>query len=346
MRLVAAVALLATVTSVSAVSAVPAVTGAAAATGSIQVAGNLQYGWAGGQPLLLDAYFPAPDETARPAVVLVHGGSWRVGSKGDFAAEARRFAELGWAAFSVDYRLVSASAFPAEVDDVTASVRWVRAHAGDFGVDPARIGALGASAGGHLVGMLATLGTGPLDTGARIRAAVSWSGPMDLERLAGPGGLPGLTHNLLPCTTEECPAQWDAASPISHVDRSDAPLLLANSTNELIPLDQAKEMAARLRQAKVAYRLDVFPGSRHAQAFGDDDWASTVAFLRRFLEPSAGAAGGQATVAHGDVAAGGLQGAGRTTLGVIAAGALGAAVVMGLAALVVDRRRRAEARAG
>jgi len=346
MRLVAAVALLAAA-AVTAVSAVPAVAAPASATGSIQVSGNLQYGWAGGQPLLLDAYLPAPAGTARPAVMLVHGGSWRVGGKGDFAAEAMRFAELGWAAFSIDYRLVSASAFPAEVDDVASAVRWVRAHAADFGVDPARIGALGASAGGHLVGMLATLGSGPLDSGARIRAAVSWSGPMDLKRLAGPGGLPGLTNNLLPCTTKECPDQWDDVSPITHVDRSDAPLLLANSTNELIPLDQAQRMADRLRQAKVAQRLDVFPGSRHAQAFGDDEWASTVAFLRRFLEPSvAGTTGGQAAAAGGDSATGGLQGAGRTTLGVVAAGALGAAVALALAGLVVDRRRRAEAGAG
>jgi len=342
--LVAAVVLAAAVASLPGVAGVFPAAGAAGAAGSVQVSGNQQYGWAGGQPLLLDAYFPAPDGTTRPAIVLVHGGSWRVGSKGDLAAEAMRFAELGWAAFSVDYRLVSTSAFPAEVDDVTAAVRWVRAHAADYGVDPARIGALGASAGGHLVGMLATLGDGPLDTGARIRAAVSWSGPMDLERLAGPGGLPGLTDNLLPCSTEECPDRWEAASPISHVDRSDAPMLLANSTDELIPLDQAKKMADRLRHAGVAYRLDVFPGTRHAQAFGDDEWASTVAFLRRFLEPSVTGAGARATEARSDGTSGGLQGAGRTTLGVVAAGALGAAVVIGLAGLVVDRRRRAGAR--
>jgi acetyl esterase len=314
--------------------------GPAAAAGAVQVSGNVQYGWAGGQPLLLDAYFPTPDGTPRPAVMLVHGGAWRVGGKADFAVEAMRFAALGWAAFSVDYRLVEPSAFPAEVDDVAAAVRWVRAHAVGYGVDPARIGALGASAGGHLVGMLATLGAGPLDSGARLRAAASWSGPMDLARLAGPGGLPGLTDNLLPCTTEECPARWDDASPVSHVDHSDAPLLLANSTNELIPLDQAREMADRLQRAGVDHRLDVFPGTRHAQGFGDDEWASTVAFLRRFLEPSGAAGADRTGQGGGDGTAGVLQGAGRSTLGVVAAATLGAAVIFGLAGLVVDRRRR------
>ncbi|MGI9079877.1 MAG: alpha/beta hydrolase fold domain-containing protein [Acidimicrobiales bacterium] len=338
MRLVAAV--VAIVTSVSAFAGVTLAAGPAAASGAVQVSGNLQYGWAGGQPLLLDAYFPAPDGTARPAVVLVHGGAWRVGGKGDFSVEATRFAALGWAAFSVDYRLVEPSAFPAEVDDVAAAVRWVRAHAADYGVDRARIGALGASAGGHLVGMLATLGEGPLDSGSRLRAAAAWSGPMDLKRLAGPGGLPGLTDNLLPCTTQECPARWDDVSPVSHVDHSDAPLLLANSTNELIPLDQAKEMADRLQRAGVDHRLDVFAGTRHAQGFGDDEWASTVAFLRRFLEPSGAAAGDQTGHPRGDGAAGGLQGSGRTTLGVVAAGTLGAAVILGLAGLVVDQHRR------
>ena len=123
----------------------------------------MRYGTADGKPLLLDVYLPVTTGRGRSAVVLVHGGAWRGGDKRDFAVEARRLAAAGLVAFSVNYRLDTMPAFPAQVDDVQAAVRWVRGHADDYGVDPARIGALGASAGGHLVAMLATLGQGPLD---------------------------------------------------------------------------------------------------------------------------------------------------------------------------------------
>jgi len=296
----------------------------AGAANPIVVRRDVPYATAEGRALLLDAYVPSSARTTRPAVVLVHGGGWRKGDKRDFSAEARRFATMGWVAFSVDYRLATPSAFPAEVDDVSAAVRWVRTHAGDYGVDPARIGALGPSAGGHLVAMLATVGEGPLDAGARIRAAVSWSGPMDLTRLAGPGGVPDLTAPLFECTPDTCPEQWADASPVSHVDPTDAPLLLINSSDELVPLDQAREMADRLRAAGVVHRLDVLPGSRHGQDFSVDEWKPTVAFLQRFLEPQA------APAVRSSRTGGGRWDA----LGVGAAGAL---VV---AALIVARRHR------
>ncbi len=290
----------------------------------VEVRLDVLYGSVEGQDLLLDAYLPSAAKTTRPAVVLVHGGGWRGGDKRDFAAEARRFADIGWVAFSVGYRLTTPSAFPAEVDDVTAAIRWVRAHAGDYGVDPSRIGALGASAGGHLVAMLATVGEGPPDAGARIRAGVSWSGPMDLARLASPGGAPDLTAPLFACTPAACPDQWSAASPVGQVDPTDAPLLLINSSDELIPLDQAQEMADRLRGAGVEHRLDVLAGHRHAQDFSDDEWEPTVAFLRRFLEPPEAPAGLSSRM-------GGVHWV------AIGAGVVGVLVVAGL---IVGRRRR------
>jgi len=248
---------------------------------------DIRYGTAGGEALLLDAYVPTTPGDRRPGVVLVHGGAWRGGDKDEFAVEARRLAALGWVAFSVNYRLDARPALPAEVDDVQTAVRWVREHASEYGVDPARIGALGASAGGHLVAMLATVGEGPLDDGARIRSAVSWSGPMDLTRLAGDPRVGGLTVGLLACRASACPDQWSLASPVGHVEATDAPLLLINSTDELVPLDQGQVMAARLQAAGVEHRLDVLPGSRHGHVFRDDVWGATVDFLRTSLEPPA-----------------------------------------------------------
>src|SRR5205823_7742189 len=128
-----------------------AATGASAAqTGTVDVRTDVQYGVADGKPLLLDAYVPqAAGGERRPAVLLIHGGGFRVGDKRSFEPEARKLAAKGWVAFSVNYRLDEPVVFPAEVDDAQTAVRWVRAHAGEYQVDPKRIGALGESAGGH-----------------------------------------------------------------------------------------------------------------------------------------------------------------------------------------------------
>jgi len=213
---------------------------------------------------------------------MLHGGGWRVGDKASWADEAQRLAARGWVAFSVNYRLDEPSVFPAEIDDAQAAVRWVRDQAGEYRVDPARIAALGESAGGHLAAMLATLGSGSLDEGARIRVGAAWSPPVDLTALAGSRG-DRWAGPLLGCTLATCPDRLAQASPVNHVDRTDAPLYLVNSTDELVPLSQAQVMAERLKASGVDHRLDVFPGARHAMDFRADAWAPTLAFLETHL---------------------------------------------------------------
>lgn len=260
---------------------------AAAGAQPVDVRRDVEYGMANGKRLLLDAYVPAgAGEERRPAVVMIHGGGWRVGDKASWQPEAERLAAKGWVAFSVNYRLDEPSAFPAEVDDVQAAVRWVRAHAGEYGIDTTRIAALGDSAGGHLTALLATLGRGPRDEGARIRVGAAWSPPVDLTALAGSRGNEWV-RPLFGCSAESCPDVLAQASPVNHVDASDAPLYLVNSTEELVPLSQAQSMAQRLKAAGVDHRLDVFPGNRHALDFRDDAWGPTLAFLETHLAPQA-----------------------------------------------------------
>ncbi len=249
---------------------------------AVEVRRDLEYGTANGKSLLLDAYVPAAGSDRRPAVVMFHGGGWRFGDKASWGEEAQRFASRGWVAFSVNYRLDEPLAFPAEIDDAQAAVRWVRDHAAEYLVDPRRIAALGESAGGHLTAMLATLGSGSLEEGARIRVGAAWSPPTDLVALAGSRGN-GWVGPLLGCTLSTCPDRLAQASPVNHVDQSDAPLYLVHSTDELVPLSQAEAMAQRLKMAGVDHRLDVFPGSRHALDFRGDAWAPTLAFLERHL---------------------------------------------------------------
>ena len=216
---------------------------------------------------------------------LLHGGGWRLGDKRDVVDFATRMARRGWVVFAVNYRLNVPEAFPAEIDDVQTAVKWARLHAYDYRLDPGLMGALGFSAGGHLAAMLATLGDGPPDRNARILVGASWSGPMDLTALAAGGGdeLTALSSLLLPCPPATCPERWDAASPITHVDPTDAALLVANSTAELVPVDQAQAMAARLDAEGVANQLVIVPGSRHGRDLGEDVWRQTVAFLDHYL---------------------------------------------------------------
>ena len=252
---------------------------------TVDVQRNVQYGVANGKPLLLDVYQPASraDDSSRPAVVLIHGGGFRVGDKGSWEPEARRVAEKGWVAFSVNYRLDEPTAFPAEVEDVQAAVRWVREHAGDYGIDASRIGAVGESAGGTLAAMLATLGSGSLEQGSRVKAAVAWSAPLDLTRLARERG-DSWGAPLLGCRLEVCPDRYAAASPITHVDPTDSPTFLVTSEEEQVPATQSYDMAIRLEEEGVSVRLTRLKGTRHALDYRDEMWGSTINFLDTHLE--------------------------------------------------------------
>jgi acetyl esterase/lipase len=251
------------------------------------------YGTAGGQRLRLDAYLPGEKGALRPVVVFVHGGGWRSGDKTafapgeqSFAPSAIRLVQHGFAVFSVDYRLAPMGRYPAAVDDIATAVRWISTQAGRFAVDPSRLGLFGASAGGNLAALAATRGQGRLDTGGRVRVVVSWSGPMDLTlfdaELGGASQHP-FVEEYIGCAPTACPALYRAASPVTYVDRSDPPMLLVNSTGEIVPLAQARRMAARLTAAAVPHQLLVLPGNRHAAQYAPAIWQQTVRFLERYL---------------------------------------------------------------
>jgi len=235
-----------------------------------------------GEELALDAYIPAGGGNDRAAVVLIHGGGWSAGDKSSYAEQARKLAELGYVAIAVNYRLVPEHPLPAALEDVQAAVSWLRADAQvrHYGIDPHRIGVLGASAGGQLAVMLGTVGTGANDAGSRVAAVVSWSGVFDFTTV-------GIDDaSLLGCRPASCPEVAAAASPITQVDRTDAPTLLVTSAEDaIVPATQSKAMAAALSGAAIENQLLVIDGSAHA-VLGDEAWAATVAFLDTHLQPT------------------------------------------------------------
>ena len=315
----------------------PAAAGRTAKTpsaGGVQVEHDLTYREVGGDELTLDAYLPVGNGL-RPGVMVIYGGGWILGSKEFSAPLAEMLAQQGFAAFAMNYRLAPQHPFPAAVDDVRASVAWVRDHASDFGVDPARIGAIGGSAGGHLAAMLATSGQGPLDRGSRVATAVSWAGPMDLRPDEYPPDSQPYLRAFLDCLFSPCQEQTIvAASPISHVDPSDASLLIANGDSDmLVPTDQATRMSAALDRAGVAHELLVVPNAGHDERLIPPLIEPSIKFLREKL---------------GDVEPNPTPG---LTVGRGGSGVLVPAIAVGVAALVVVavlvalwRRRRGRRR--
>ena len=175
----------------------------------VTVERDVAYGTAGGQRLLLDAYVPADGRSGRGAVVMVHGGAWAIGDKSSWLSEGRALAEGGIVGIAVNYRLGPAGVFPAAADDVRTAIVWVQDHASHYGIDPARIGLFGASAGGQLVMLVGT--TRPTSTGRPgnggspgapglgvpgapgpgrppVVAVASWSGPTNMTTLGQAAG--------------------------------------------------------------------------------------------------------------------------------------------------------------
>ena len=268
---------------------------------------DIVYGHAAGESLLLDACLPAAptaSSTADPAplasVILIHGGSWTRGDKADpeYRDVCTWLAKAGYPTFNVDYRMDPAFIFPAALEDVKSAVTWLRQpeQLGRFNLDPARIAALGGSAGGNLASLLGTTGSGPLTEGSRVSAVVDLSGPADLTGAdAKPGFIP-VQLAFLGCASEvDCPAAR-AASPIFAVSTDDSPFFIANSTNELIPIEQSRRFADALRAAGVPTTLVSVTGGLHSVAMLGpslrarilDFYASTVGVNSASPAPGAG----------------------------------------------------------
>jgi len=220
----------------------------------------VQYGVAGGEKLLLDLYQPAaPSSKPRPAVVLIHGGGWTSFDKSTMQGMGNFLARWGFVALSVDYRLYHGkdNRWPAQLDDVQLAVRWLRANATKYNIDPDRIGALGHSAGAQLASLL-----GMEDTrinsdpalarySSRVQAVVDVSGPTDFLANHDPEGDAQLAE-LFGGTYKKIPEVWRDASPVDHVAKPDAPFLIIHGTqDDSVPIAQAQELYDKLQQAGV-----------------------------------------------------------------------------------------------
>ena len=204
---------------------------------------DIEYSRPGGVPLTLDAWIPAgPGPHA--AVIIVHGGGWQNGTKYSYVPPLfPPLSNAGYAWFTIDYRLAPKNTYPAAVDDVRAAVRWVKAHAAEYKVDPARLVLMGESAGGHLISLVATQN----EPGTAVAAVVALYGIHDFTVTEN------LTQNrsqFLGITAVDGAARatMREASPITYVRPGLPPYLMIHGTRDTqVPFDQSVMMCARLR---------------------------------------------------------------------------------------------------
>ena len=260
----------------------------------VDVERDVVYGVVAGEQLLLDVYRSMPRGEPRPAVVLIHGGGMWTGSRVHMEHPAQQLARAGYVAFSVDYCLVDAAAgyhrWPAQLDDVQRAVRWMRAHAADYGIDPMRVGAYGWSAGGQLAALLGTRDTRDATASmasypSRVDCVVDLAGDVDLAAYTQPPALHEVVA-LLGGTPQEVPERYRDASPLSWIDGRTAPFLVVHGTqDDVVPIEQSRRLVAALRAAGVEVQYVELAGAGHDDLAWSRVGPAVLAFLGLHLRP-------------------------------------------------------------
>ncbi|HPA19365.1 MAG TPA: alpha/beta hydrolase fold domain-containing protein [Verrucomicrobiae bacterium] len=257
----------------------------------------------------LDLLLPAEPKGGKlPVVVFIHGGGWQ---NGDKTGGRRQVADLvasgEFAGASVGYRLTDEAQFPQQIFDCKAAIRWIRANAEKYGLDPGKIAVWGSSAGGHLVSLLGTSGDvkelegdlGPnKGVSSRVSCVVNYYGPSDLLTMGAQGGRSARMNHDAPDSPEaklvggalqENKEKAKAASPITYVSKDDPPFLnVHGNADPVVPYAQSEALHAALKKAGVASTLVTVEGGGHGQGFPPEAKEIVARFLRHQLRGEAG----------------------------------------------------------
>ncbi len=257
---------------------------------------DLEYARIGSKSLTLDLYLPQASVVPLPAVVWVHGGAFRQGSKED--CPATWLVARGYAVASINYRLSQEALFPAQLDDCRAAIRWLRASAGAYALNPECIGAWGSSAGGHLVAMLGTTGgiaemgkAGcPTAYSSRVQAVCDFYGPTDFLQMDAAGST--MQHDapdspesqLVGGPIQENKDKVTRANPITYVTPEAPPFLILHGTRDpLVPFNQSELLYAALQRAGVEVTFHPVEGAGHGFEGAEID-ALVASFFDRHLK--------------------------------------------------------------
>jgi acetyl esterase/lipase len=249
------------------------------------------FGRGGDQTLACDLYIPPERPTNAPGLLLVHGGGWRRGERVQMRAFGIQLALQGFVCVSSSYRLVPASPWPAQIHDVNAALRYMRAQAGELGIDPAKLASVGASAGAHLV--LLAAGTadraefqgdgGHPGVSSAVAATVGIFAPTVLaprgQKVSG--AVPGSA--VLEDKDDEDTARL--ASPLTHVSASYPPTLLLHGTaDRVVPPSASMRMYEALVEAKVPAELHMVAEQPHGYTVQRDFSRLSCTLISLFLK--------------------------------------------------------------
>ena len=234
------------------------------------------------EKLLLDIASPS-EGGPYPAVVMLHGGAWSMGSRTDLSKGSRgkngkpvpsvieTIAAQGYVAVSANYRLAPKHKFPAQIEDVRTAVRFLRANAKKYNLDPEKIGAGGFSAGGHLALLLGTADKNAFENveypeqSSRVQCVVSYFGPTDLNLYGASEGLED--SYMVPLLGKACKTDktlYRKASPIEYVTKDDPPVLMIHGTADfIVPIIHSENMLKKLQDAGVRAELITVKGEGH-----------------------------------------------------------------------------------
>ena len=251
----------------------------------IKLVWNIPYVPNGDPAEVLDLYVPeTPTNKPLPVVAWIHGGGWKGGSK--TGCPCRGLVGQGYAAASIEYRFSQKALFPAQIQDCQAAIRWLRANAQQYNLDPDNIGVWGASAGGHLVALLGTAGGknafpivgGNVDQSDRVQAVCDDFGPADFNTVmsqAAAGTVKNVFNfnngdpysDLIGVHLDADKDKTNAVSPVNYVSKDNPPFLIMHGTaDSLVPYAQSVELATDLNQVGVPVLLQPFPGAGHGGA--------------------------------------------------------------------------------
>jgi acetyl esterase/lipase/TolA-binding protein len=257
------------------------------APSGIELLADVEYGKGGHRPLRMHILRPRlmPKELM-PVIVFIHGGGWFEGHHNRGIGPLLHFAERGYLCATIEYRLSDEAKFPAQIEDVKTAIRFLRAKAKEFHLDPRRIGAWGQSAGGHLAALLGTSGDvkelegtgGWQKFSSRVQAVVDWNGPVDflepqeLERLMKQKQAEGwkaiAMERLLGGPVLENKAKAVRANPVTYVTRDDPPFLIMHGDeDQTVALSQSEQLSEALKRAGVDVTFNIIKGGGH---FGVD----------------------------------------------------------------------------
>jgi len=236
------------------------------------------YGRVEGSALLANIAYP-DGPSLKPAIISVHGGRWRAGNRADASSiKVAQWAEFGFFAISIDYRLVGGSPAPAPQLDLLCAIRWVHAHANEYNIDPERVYLIGQSAGGQMVSMIATAGEagfprvgGWEKARTDVRAVISVAGTYELTGLSW--------GNLWTPITGDVNEARKHASPANHVSASTKPIMVIHSDDDKsVPVQQAADFVEKLKAAGVQHRYVHFTDKGH-MGITDDVIKEARAFI-------------------------------------------------------------------